>query len=326
MKAEAEGYLQIARAQAATQPPPRDLRALRDFYRGAARQLVGLVEVPELARREWHWVESGGTRLRALLQDPGRDAEWPGAPPALVYFHGGGFAVGDLEAVEPTTAQLALESGHAVLSIDYRLAPEHPYPAAHEDACAALRWVRERASELGVDGARIAVGGDSAGASLALWAALGGGDDAPAPTALLLLYGWYDLALETASMQALAPEDPVIPLALMEAFRDAYLAGEGGQPGEIGFLEMELPPLPEACLIVGGRDPLRDDSELLAARLRQSGNSAELHVFGEMPHGFATVPFLTDARRAIQLAASFACSRARGPQPLPVASTDGERE
>lgn len=300
MKAEIEAYLgQLAAAQAAA-PPPESIADIRAWYRTQVEQLAAVVTLPPLARRAWHPVGGAAEGVRALVQAPQADPS-----PGILYFHGGGYALADPEATEPATAQLAVAAGCTVVSVDYRLAPEHPYPAAHEDALAAWRWVRDCGAALGVDPARIAVAGDSSGAALALHVALEAEREGTGVAALALLYGWYIPTLETESMRALGPQDPVLPLSLMEMFRSAYF-GEAGV-GEV--LERALPELPDACVIVGERDPLYSDSERLVAGLRAGGTMTELHVFGGMPHGFSTVPLLTDGRRSIDLAASFLASR-----------------
>jgi acetyl esterase len=306
MRHEVDEYLTALGQAAATQPPDPTLPQLREWYRGIVAASAAHVEIAPLARSEWLTLALGGRDLRALLQVPTE----AGRHPVVVYFHGGGYALADPEATEAMTAALAARSGCAVLSVDYRLAPEHPYPAAHEDALDALRWLGEHGAGHGLDTESVAVAGDSSGAALALHAAVGAArEELPSPRALALFYGWYDATLSGASMAELGPVDPVLPRPLMEAFRAAYFGdAPAGAVARLG-IDGELPVLGDACLVVGGADPLRSDSEALAATLRAAGTNVEYHCFDMMPHGFSTIPSLTDGRRSVDLAAGFIASR-----------------
>jgi acetyl esterase len=303
LRAEVDAYLkQLASADG---PMPTDLGALRVAYAAGVEAAAEQFPAPPLAERAWTRCPTPAGDLRVLVQRPVETRE----APVLVYFHGGGFAVAGPEATEFATAQLALAAGATVLSVDYRLAPENPYPAAFEDARAVLDWVREEAEEIGVDGGRIALGGDSSGGTLAAATALEAGRSGRAVDALLLFYPWLDMSLEGPSMVHLGPTDAVTPLPLLRAFRAAAFGETRAGWSRSDLLADDLSSLPETFIAVGGADPFLSDSERLAKRLREANVDFEYHRFEVQPHGFFTVPFLTDAHRVAALAGSFAASR-----------------
>jgi acetyl esterase len=301
MNQEVADYLESLRGAQEAAGPMATLPELRRWY----QDLIGATPKPALPAGmtvEQRHYESGGSQLPLLIQRPA-----DGLRAALVYFHGGGFALGDPDATAETTARLASVSGCVVISADYRLAPEHPYPAAHHDAVAALAWVRDHAAELGVDGTRVAVAGDSAGGALALHAALEAQAAGTGVVALALFYGWFVFSLESESMVRLGPTDPVLPTPLMEMFRTAYFGLDAGVARKAQY--ESLPRLADTCVIFGDADPLASDSETVADLLSAAGTQVEVHRFGGMPHGFSTIPVLTDGRRSVELAGSFLASR-----------------
>src|SRR5581483_6227810 len=150
------------------------------------------------------------------------------APPILVWYHGGGWVIGDLETTDPTVRKLANRAGALVVSVDYRLAPEHPHPAAADDAVAVLRWVADNGGALGGDPSRLAVGGDSAGGNLAAVAAVAGRDDGIALRHQLLVYPVTDATLSFPSMEENG-EGYLLTKASMEWFTAHYLSG-GADP------------------------------------------------------------------------------------------------
>jgi acetyl esterase len=309
MRVEAQAFLDVLRAGQEAAPAPTSMAELRQLYEAPEFVALFAGDAPDLADRQLITVPGAEGELQALLQRP-LDAVEPS--PVLAYFHGGGFGVGSCLANETMTAWLAALSGCTVVSVDYRLAPEHPFPAAHDDARAVLRWVGEGAPGLGVaiDSTRVAVGGDSAGAALALWSALDESRRArPGVVALVLFYGWYVLSLDTPTMRSIGPTDPVIPLPLMQLFQQCLIGDAKAGVSEVDVVDTPLPVIADACLLVGDADPLLADSEQLADNLRRCGSAVELHVFGGMPHGFAMVRSITDARRSIDVAATFLRSR-----------------
>ena len=207
--------------------------------------------------------------------------------PALVFFHGGGFVICNLDTHDRLCRNLANASGCVVVSVDYRLAPEHKFPAAAEDAYSATRYVAEHAAEFGIDPSRIAVGGDSAGGNLAAvvaQASRGGGGPRIAHQALV--YPAVDLTLASPSIQEHA-HAPVLTLASILAFRAHYAAqGADLRDPALSPLFGDLDGLPPALVQTADRDPLRDDGLRYADALRAAGVAAETVVFEDMIHGF----------------------------------------
>ncbi len=207
----------------------------------------------------------------------------------LVYFHGGGFVVCDLETHDNTCRFLAREAGVRVLAIDPRQAPEHRFPAAIEDAVAAFRFAVEHASEFGCDPGRVAVGGDSAGGNLAAGVArltaAGGGR---APAFQMLFYPWLDLASKRDSYR-LFGNGFYLTEADLDWYKRQYLADEGAalDPRCSPLLAEELSGLAPAYIATAGFDPLRDDGEDYARRLRAAGVAVALRRHSGLIHGFA---------------------------------------
>jgi acetyl esterase/lipase len=214
-----------------------------------------------------------------------RPADPDGPLPALVYFHGGGFVAGSLDLYDADCRRIAAEVGAVVVSVDYRLAPEHPFPAPLEDCYAALGWVAGQAAELGVDPDRIAVGGESAGGGLAAGVALLSRDRG-GPRLCLQLLGIPELddRLDTESMRTLGAESPITTIANGEISWDSYLgAGVRGtdqvSPYAAPARATDLTGLPPALVTAYGLDALRDEDIAYAQRLLASGVPTELHVY-----------------------------------------------
>jgi acetyl esterase len=234
---------------------------------------------------------------------------WPSEArdlPALVYFHGGGFVLCDLDTHDGTCRELANAAGCAVVSVDYRLAPEHPFPAGPEDCYAAARWVVENAGSIGVDPARVAVGGDSAGgglsAAVTLMAKERGG---PALVHQLLVYPVTDHSFGTDSYRENA-DGYLLTRAMMEWFWGHYLEKErdGESPLASPLRAADLSGLPPATVITAGYDPLRDEGQAYAERLRRAAVPTSLAHYEGMIHGFFGMTGLIDkAREAVEQAA-----------------------
>jgi acetyl esterase len=224
--------------------------------------------------------------------------------PVYVYFHGGGWVIGDLETHDVICRQLTAESGASVISVDYRRAPEHKFPAAADDAWAATRWIVAHAAELGVDAERLAVGGDSAGGNLAAVVALMARDAGGPRIALqILIYPVTDLGAESKSYEDFA-EGYMLTRESMRWFRAHYLNGkEDAADWRASPLRANsLAGLPPALIITAGFDPLRDEGEAYAARLRAAGVTVDYVCFGGMIHGFAAMGRVLDtALRAVAL-------------------------
>ena len=222
--------------------------------------------------------------LRARLYRPDGTAR----PPLLVYAHGGSFAVGSLDGWDHVLRDLVRRSGWAALHVDYRLMPEHRFPAAHEDMVAAFRWAAANADALGIDGARLALGGDSAGANLALGAALALRDaGGPAPCVLLLHYGAYDTDTTSASWQRFGQGAAGLSVASAEWLWENYLTDPAQRRDwRAAPLLAEMRGLPPALLTIGTLDPLLDQNEALAAKLTAAGVPCRLLRYEGLNHGF----------------------------------------
>ncbi len=224
----------------------------------------------------------------------------------LLYFHGGGFVIGDLVTCESVCRFLARHAGVSVLAVDYRMGPEHPFPAAVEDATAALEWARDNAATLGVDPARIAVGGDSAGGNLATVAArLVRAGDRSAAAFQLLIYPVCDFSAKRPSYFTFQ-EGFLLSKAEMDWFRDHYLPDESrrSDPRASPILAEDLGSLPPAHLVTAGFDPLRDEGEEYARRMRDAGVRVSVRRHDGLVHSFANWTTMGRASREAMLEAA----------------------
>jgi acetyl esterase len=214
----------------------------------------------------------------------------PGAPrPLLVYYHGGGFTYGDLETHDGVCRILCRHAGAHVVAIDYRLAPEHPFPAAVEDARAALRWAFANAEALGADPQRVGVGGDSAGGNLAaVVSQLAARDGGPAPVLQLLIYPATDFSRRRQSRE-LFGEGFLLTNSEMDWFETNYLGAErthARDPRASPLLAEDLSGLAPAYVVTAAFDPLRDEGEEYAEALRAAGTPVTLRRFPGFIHAF----------------------------------------
>ena len=216
-----------------------------------------------------------------------------GPLPLVVDFHGGGWVLGAVEGSDWLCSSVAAAVGAVVVSVDYRLAPEHRWPAAAEDCYAALRDVVARAAELGVDPGRVAVMGDSAGGNLAAVVSLMARDrSGPAIAHQALLYPATDLTLSSPSIDENA-HAPILSKADCVAFRDHYLGGQDPrQPYASPLHAADLEGLPPALVQVAEHDPIRDDGLRYAAALQQAGVPVRTTTYVGMPHGYLSFPRL----------------------------------
>jgi acetyl esterase len=238
--------------------------------------------------------------------------EAPRPLPVLVYFFGGGWVLGSLAAVDPVCRRLANATPCAVVSVAYRRAPEHPFPAGLEDCYAATRWVAERGSELGLDPDRVAVGGTSAGGNLAAAVALLARErEGPKLVLQLLVYPPLDHRADTLSKQEAL--DPLLLGARDVAWCwSHYLAdaADGDNPLASPLRAEDLRGLPAALVITAELDPLRDQGEAYAARLAEAGVATELVCFDGAVHGFFSKADRFEAAADAQALAASALRRA----------------
>jgi acetyl esterase len=222
--------------------------------------------------------------------------------PAYVYFHGGGWVIGDVNTHDVMCRQLTAASGASVVSVDYRLAPESKFPAAADDAWAATRWVVAHADTLGLDAGRLAVGGDSAGGNLAAVVALLARDaGGPAIALQVLIYPVTDVMRETRTYADFA-DGYLLTRDSMRWFIAHYLRSkDDASDWRVSPLRApSLAGLPPALIVTAGFDPLRDEGEMYAGRLRDAGVMVDYVCYGGMIHGFAGMGKLIDtAQRAI---------------------------
>jgi len=268
---------------------------------------------PDVAAVVDHRVPVAGGEITVRAYSPGG----PGPHPALVYYHGGGWVIGDLHTHDGLCRSLTNAARCAVLSVDYRLAPESKYPVAVEDSYAALLWIAANADRLGIDRRRIAVGGDSAGGNLATVVALAARDRKGPRLALqVLIYPVTDHDLDTRSYVENAT-GYVLTREGMRWFWNQYLAREaqGREPYASPLRASSLAGLPPALVITAEYDPLCDEGEAYAARLRDAGVPVTLTRYPGMFHGFVRMTNILDkARTALdEIASSVQKAFAAGP-------------
>jgi acetyl esterase len=258
----------------------------------------------------------GGVETVGRVED--RTAPGPGGPipvrlyyprdqspcGAAMFFHGGGWVLGNLESHDPTCRALAAGSGALVVSVDYRLAPEHKFPAAADDSYAATRWAADNAAALGYPEGRLAVCGDSAGGNLAAVAALMARDrGGPKLCYQALIYPAFDPAMEAPSQREFAADGYVLSGADMAWFWNHYLRGaqDGSNPYANPTRASDLSRLPAALVITAGFDPLRDEGEAYAEKLRQAGVPVTARRFEGLTHGFFNMTSQIDqAKTAVE--------------------------
>jgi len=249
-----------------------------------------------------HQVPVTGGSVLARLYRPLPLGAASATVPVLVWFHGGGFTLGSVAESDSDCRHLADKARCAVLSVDYRLAPEFKYPTALHDCAAALRWVYEKAAELGLDSDRVAVGGDSAGGALAASTCLYARDHGErVPSFQLLIYPITDISsFSTASYEQNA-EGYYLTRQAMQWFAEQYAAEQERRNGYVSPLQAEsLRDLPPAFIMTAEYDPLRDEGELYAKQLTEAGVHVEVKRYDGMIHGFFSMhDYLEAGRRAL---------------------------
>jgi acetyl esterase len=266
--------------------------------RAGINALIGLVAGPpqKVAKIEDRKIPGPGGQI------PVRIYTVAGAAPmgALVYFHGGGWVVGDIESHDVLCRSLANGAGCVVVSVDYRLAPEHKFPAAPEDSYAATRWIAENGAALGIDAKRIAVGGDSAGGNLAAVVAQMARDrGGPQIKFQLLVYPATDWLHETASQREFTEDGYILSRADMVWFYDHYMNADSDRanPYFSPACARSLAGLPPAYVMTCDVDPLRDEGEAYAEGLRKAGVTVKSKRYPGVCHGFLMMPGVIDAAK-----------------------------
>jgi acetyl esterase len=261
----------------------------RAYY--LAARAVSHPEPPELAEVKELIIPAPHGGIPVRLYRPNQLRLTDGRAAALVFFHGGGWVIGNLESHDVVCRTLAHAAELIVISVDYRLAPEHKFPAAVDDCLTATQWVADNAAALGIDASRLSIGGDSAGGNLAAVVAIAARDgNGPAIASQVLIYPATDFAMNHPSHRE--PETSVLLThSVMRWFRDHYLTGAAdihdwrASPARAETL-VGLPP---AYVLTAGADPLRDEGDDYARRLRDAGVSVTHRSFPGQFHGFFTM-------------------------------------
>jgi acetyl esterase len=273
----------------------------------AAARAAAAIEPPEVHEIRMLMASAGDREIpiRSYRPDACQSAT---EEPTLIFFHGGGWVIGDLESHDLLCRRLALASGCRILSVEYRLAPESKFPGGLDDAIATTKWIFENSAALGVDPRRIAIGGDSAGGNLAAVVALLARDgDLPKTAFQLLLYPVTDLTMKHPSYGVRAEGLPVMR-ETMEWFRAHYLSSEEeclnwrASPLHVA----SVAGLPPTFILPVGYDPLADEGAAYAMRLREAGVRVVFSHYPGQMHGFLTVGplFPTTAKAISEIAAA----------------------
>ncbi|MCU0259862.1 MAG: alpha/beta hydrolase [Ilumatobacteraceae bacterium] len=289
--------------------------AIHEVGAGPVRELRARMVVPSTIEvGEARDLDAGGVPARLYRPSTVAGPELTGV---LVWLHGGGWALGTLDESDDTARALCEASGHRVLSVDYRLAPEHPYPAGLTDCLTAVRWVAHHAAELGVDPARVAVGGDSAGANLAAVVA----NLQPAGLRFqVLVYPVTDARCEGESYDRYGTGH-LLTTESMRWFVQAYLGDGPGTPVDprvspLLAAEHVLAGAPPALVITADHDPLHDEGRAYAERLLAAGVAASHVCFHGQVHGFFGLPSIVGdagpARRLVGAAVAAALAQPDG--------------
>jgi acetyl esterase len=297
---QAQGFLeQLAAAEA---PPLHELSV--EDARQVIVELFGTKENPEpVGKVENRMIPGADSEMPVRVYTP----EGVGPFPILVYFHGGGWVIGNLEAYDPTCRALTNAARCVVVSVEYRLAPEHKFPAAPEDCYAALQWVGANAAAINGDPEHIAIGGDSAGGNLtAVVAQMSRDRGGVRPVYQLLVYPVTDHRYDTPSYQENA-DGYLLTKDAMVWFWNHYLrsAADGNDPQASPLRAPNPRGLPPALVITAEFDPLRDEGEAYARRLQEAGVPVTLKRYDGMIHGFFSLgKVFAQGKQAIQESAN----------------------
>jgi acetyl esterase len=295
----------------ANRPPFHTLgaRAARVAYEAGA-EILELPRVPLPRVENLGIAAADGTRLKARLYAPSNDKL-----PVMLYLHGGGFTIGNLETHDSLCRQLALRSGAAVIALDYRLAPEHRFPVAVDDAWSAMEWLAANGAALGLDGQRLAVGGDSAGGTLAAVCAIHARDIGLALRLQVLITPGTTAFADTPSHRKFA-HGYLLEAEGIAWFFDQYIAR--GQRTDWRFAPLEadaLEGVAPACVVLAECDPLVDEGVAYADRLRMAGVAVDLEIARGVTHDFIKLGRMLPEAQAAQASIGSALAAALGIEP-----------
>jgi acetyl esterase len=265
---------------------------------------------PELGVIRDITVDGAEGKLKARLYDTIDGANRP----TMIYFHGGGFVIGDLESHDTLCRMFALDGGFRVIAVDYRLAPEHPFPAAPLDCIAATASIVANAAKLGVDPAKIALAGDSAGGNLATVVARDAARRSGPKIALqVLIYPVTDEMRRTKGSRSTFADGYFLTKARMDWFDNHYTGGQSLKDERLSPLQFDVPAgLSPAYIVTAGFDPLKDEGKEYADKLKAAGVQATYIDYPDQIHGFFNMPAVSSASRAAIADAARATAKAFG--------------
>jgi acetyl esterase len=297
--------LQQLKASAALHPPPDRTLSIREKVASARQRMQyfqsqGFPSEPVFRVEDLDLPGPAG-KIPARLYVPRAEASAPEFMPALVYYHGGSFVAGDLNSHDTLLRALANRAGCIVVSVAYRLAPENPYPAANDDAWAALSWMAANGFKIGVDSTRLAVGGDSAGGLLAAWVAQKANETGLKLRLQILLYPNLDATTSTASWTEFGTGEYIVSLAQMLEWYDAYLPRgiNRADPKVSPLFQTNLAGVAPAFIVTADHDPLSDEGNEYAAKLKAANVRVDHTCWPGMIHGLASLAGVLDAGKVL---------------------------
>ena len=286
-------------------PPVNTLTPVEARASYRSRRTFTQPDAPEVFKVEDKVVSANGVNVSVRVYHP-HAAQSHQALPGLVYLHGGGWTLGDLDTHDVLCRSLCLQAGIVVVSVDYRMGPEHKFPAAYDDTVAAFNWTVAHAASLGIDASRIAIGGDSAGGNLAAAACLGLRGQSVQPALQLLIYPatimWQDTASYHANGKGYMLTKESIAYYTENYLRNREDAKDWRASPQLADSHAGLPP---AFVMTAGFDPLRDEGLMYADALSKAGVSSQYICFERQIHGFITMGrVMQEANTAVSLCAS----------------------
>ncbi len=291
---QAKAFLEAMASSGAPPLSTLNVEQAREMFRGMAA-FGG--EIEDVKKVEDHLIHVEDGEFKVRLYTPNGTGPFP----IFVYFHGGGYVVGDIDLVDRLCRSITNRAETIVISVDYRLAPEHKYPVAVNDGYAAIKWAYNNATSFNGDPARMAVGGDSAGGSLAAILSLKAkNDNGPKLTAQVLIYPMTDFACESQSFDENGT-DYNITTSDIRWFNSHYLSSDADIEDEYlsPLRSNNLADLPPALIITAQYDPLRDDGARYAEKLKENGNVVEYKCYEGMIHGFAWFAGVLDQGKSL---------------------------